>query len=104
VTFVLAFLLSCQVKRAVKVSLNLPVSPVSVSKLSMVNNCTSLNELKDAAVPAHIKKTIPLLMVLFAAIPLLLIHAFQYKSGYFFVSTSFRDRIPLFLRHRKLLV
>lgn len=100
----LAFLLSCQVKRAVKVSLSLPVSSVSASKVSMVNNCTSLNEPKEAAIPAHNKKALPLLVLLFAAIPLLLIHTSQYQSGYFFVSTSFTGHIPLFLRHRKLLV
>ena len=100
----LAFLLSCQVKRAVKVTLNLPVSSESASKINMVNNCTSLSGLNDAAVPAGIKNVFPFLIVLLAAIPLMLIPGFQNKPDYFFVSTSFSNRIPLFLYHRNIRV
>ncbi len=100
--FVFVFLLSCQVKRAVKVSLDLPVSSQSLPKAgSIVNDCTTLSAINNAT---GIENVYSFLIVLFAAIPLMLMPRFQKKPGYFFVIMLLSSPVPLFLYHRNIRV
>lgn len=101
--FVFAFLLSCQEKKAVKVSLDLPVSSQSLPKAGniIINDCTTLSATNNAA---GVKNVYAFVIVLFAAVPLMLMPRFQKKPGDFFVIISLSSPVPLFLYNRNIRV